>query len=83
VPGEVRDWQHRALDRMYPIVILDGCHCRAIGPGGNGDAGEDPRRRQPDGEDRASVSPSVRDRWRGAVYIALGVTREGEREVPG
>jgi transposase-like protein len=29
------------------------------------------------------VSPSVRDRWRGAVYIALGVTREGAREVLG
>ncbi len=28
-------------------------------------------------------SPPVRDRWRGAVYIALGVTREGEREVLG
>ena len=27
VLDEVREWQSRALDRMYPIVIFDGCHC--------------------------------------------------------
>ena len=43
VLAELREWLHRALDRMYPIVILDGRHCCAIGPSDNGDAGEDPR----------------------------------------
>ena len=55
VLDEVREWQSRAPERMYPIVIFDGCHCRAIGPSDNGDAGEDPRCRQPDGERQGSV----------------------------
>ncbi len=75
VLNEVRDWQSRAPERMYPIRDL------------RRPTGEDPRCRQPDGEDRASASPSVRDRWRGAVYVALGVTRDvtrdGLREVLG
>ena len=37
VLDEVREWQGRALERMYPIVIFDGCHCCAIGPSDNGD----------------------------------------------
>lgn len=37
VRDEVREWQSRALDRMHPLVILTG---------------EDPRDRQPDGEEQ-------------------------------
>ena len=55
---EVRDWQHRALDRMYPIVIFDALRVKI----------------------RDADSRMVRNK---AVYIALGVTREGEREVLG
>lgn len=58
VLGEVREWQHRALDRMYPIVIFDALRVKI----------------------RDADSRTVKNK---AVYIALGVTREGEREVLG
>lgn len=66
VLDEVREWQHRALDRMYPIVIFDGRHCRAIGPSDNGDAGEDPRRGQPDGREQGGLYCPRRHPRRGA-----------------
>ena len=55
---EVREWQHRAPNRMYPIVIFDALRVKIR------DA------------DRRMVKNK-------AVCIALGVTREGEREVLG
>lgn len=58
VLDEVRDWQHRALDRLYPIVIFDALRVKI----------------------RDADSRMVKNK---AVYIALGVTREGEREVLG
>lgn len=58
VLDEVREWQHRALDRMYPIVIFDALRVKI----------------------RDADSRMVKNK---AVYIALGVTREGEREVLG
>ena len=58
VLSEVRAWQHRALDRMYPIVIFDALRVKI----------------------RDSDSRMVKNK---AVYIALGVTRDGDREVLG
>ncbi len=58
VLNEVRDWQSRALDRMYPIVIFDALRVKI----------------------RDADSRMVKNK---AVYIALGVTREWEREVLG
>lgn len=58
VLDEVREWQHRALDRMYPIVIFDALRVKI----------------------RDADSRMVKNK---AVYIALGVTREGDREVLG
>ena len=58
VLDEVREWQNRALDRMYPIVIFDALRVKI----------------------RDADSRMVKNK---AVYIALGVTREGEREVLG
>lgn len=58
VLDEVREWQSRALDRMYPIVIFDALRVKI----------------------RDADSRMVRNK---AVYVALGVTREGVREVPG
>jgi putative transposase len=58
VLDEVREWQHRALDRMYPIVIFDALRVKI----------------------RDADSRMVKNK---AVYIALGVTRDGEREVLG
>ena len=58
VLDEVREWRHRALDRMYPIVIFDALRVKIR-----------------DGDSRM-----VKNK---AVYIALGVTREGDREVLG
>jgi putative transposase len=55
---EVRDWQNRALDRMYPIVIFDALRVKIR-----------------DGDSRMVKN--------NAVYVALGVTRDGVREVPG
>ena len=58
VLDEVREWQHRALERMYPIVIFDALRVKI----------------------RDADSRMVKNK---AVYIALGVTRDGEREVLG
>jgi putative transposase len=59
VLDEVKEWQSRALERMYPIVIFDAL------------AREDPR---------CKDSRIVKNK---AVYVALGVTRDGQREVLG
>ena len=58
VLDEVREWQHRALDRIYPIVIFDALRVKI----------------------RDADSRMVKNK---AVYISLGVTRKGEREVLG
>lgn len=58
VLDEVREWQSRALDRMYPIVIFDALRVKI----------------------RDADSRMVKNK---AVYLALGVTREGLREVLG
>ena len=58
VLDEVREWQSRALDRMYPIVIFDALRVKI----------------------RDADSRTVKNK---AVYVALGVTRDGQREVLG
>ena len=58
VLDEVREWQSRALDRMYPIVIFDALRVRI----------------------RDADSRMVQNK---AVHVALGVNRDGMREVPG
>ncbi len=58
VLDEVREWQNRALDRMYPIVIVDALRVKI----------------------RDADSRMVKNK---AVYIALGVIRDGLREVLG
>ena len=58
VLDEVREWQSRALDRMYPIVMFDALRVKI----------------------RDADSRSVKNK---AVYVALGVTRDGGREVLG
>ena len=58
VLDEVREWQSRALDRMYPIVIFDALRVKI----------------------RDADSRMVKNK---AVCVALGVTRDGQREVPG
>ncbi len=58
VLDEVRDWQSRALERMYPIVIFDALRVKI----------------------RDADSRLVKNK---AVYVALGVTRDGVREVLG
>lgn len=58
VLDEVREWQSRALDRMYPIVIFDALRVKI----------------------RDADSRTVKNK---AVYVALGVTRDGLREVLG
>lgn len=55
---EVREWQSRALDRMYPIVIFDALRVKI----------------------RDADSRMVKNK---AVYLALGVSRDGVREVLG
>ncbi len=55
---EVREWQSRALDRMYPIVIFDALQVKI----------------------RDVDSQTVKNK---AVYVALGVTRDGSLEVLG
>ena len=55
---EVRDWQSRALERMYPIVIFDALRVKI----------------------RDADSRMVKNK---AVYVALGVSRDGVREVLG
>jgi len=58
VLDEVREWQSRALDRMYPIVLFDALRVKI----------------------RDADSRTVKNK---AVYVALGVTRDGSREVLG
>ncbi len=58
VLGEVREWQGRALERMYPIIIFDALRVKI----------------------RDADSRMVKNK---AVYVALGVTRDGVREVLG
>src|SRR6056297_473293 len=58
VLDEVREWQGRALERMYPIVIFDALRVKI----------------------RDADSRTVKNK---AVYVALGVTRDGQREVLG
>jgi len=58
VLDEVREWQSRALDRRYPIVIFDALRVKI----------------------RDADSRMVQNK---AVYVALGVNRDGMREVPG
>lgn len=55
---EVRAWQSRALERMYPIVIFDALRVKI----------------------RDADSRMVKNK---AVYVALGVARDGVREVLG
>jgi hypothetical protein len=56
VLDEVREWQTRALDQMYPIVIFDALRVKI----------------------RDADSRMVKNK---AVYVALGVSRDGVREV--
>jgi len=58
VLDEVREWQSRALERMYPIVIFDALRVKI----------------------RDADSRTVKNK---AVYVALGVSRDGQREVLG
>jgi len=58
VLDEVREWQSRALERVYPIVIFDCLRVKI----------------------RDADSRMVKNK---AVYMALGVTRDGVREVLG
>jgi len=58
VLDEVREWQSRALDRMYPIVMFDALRVKI----------------------RDADSRTVKNK---AVYVALGVSRDGVREVLG
>ena len=58
VLDEVREWQSRALDRMYPVVIFDALRVKI----------------------RDADSRMVKNK---AVYVALGVSRDGVREVLG
>ena len=58
VLDEVREWQSRALDRMYPIVTLDALRVKI----------------------RDADSRMVKNK---AVYVALGISRDGLREVLG
>lgn len=58
VLDEVREWQSRALERVYPIVIFDALRVKI----------------------RDADSRMVKNK---AVYVALGVLRDGQREVLG
>ena len=58
VLDEVREWQSRALERMYPIIIFDALRVKI----------------------RDADSRTVKNK---AVYVALGVSRDGLREVLG
>lgn len=58
VLDEVREWQSRGLDRMYPIIIFDALRVKI----------------------RDADSRMVKNK---AVYVALGVSRDGVREVLG
>ena len=56
VLGEVRAWQERPLERMYPVVIFDALRLKIRDEG------------------------TVRNK---AVYLALGVDRDGQKDVLG
>lgn len=56
VMEEVRDWQNRPLDAVYPVIIFDALRVKIRDEG------------------------TVRNK---AVYLALGFTMEGQREVLG
>src|SRR5438045_9753428 len=56
VLDEVRTWQNRPLDPVYPIVYLDALTVKMRGEG------------------------TVQNR---AVYVAIGITMEGDKEVLG
>jgi len=58
VLDEVKEWQSRALDPMYPIVLFDALRVKI----------------------RDADSRTVKNK---AVYVALGVSRDGVREVLG
>ena len=58
VLDEVREWQNRALERMYPIVIFDALRVKI----------------------RDADSRMVKNK---VVYVALGISRDGVREVLG
>ncbi|WP_412051300.1 IS256 family transposase [Hoeflea sp. Naph1] len=58
VLDEVREWQSRALELMYPIVIFDALRVKI----------------------RDADSRMVKNK---AVYVALGISRDGVREVLG
>lgn len=58
VLDEVREWQNRVLDRMYPITLFDALRVKI----------------------RDADSRTVKNK---AVYLALGVPRDGLREVLG
>jgi putative transposase len=58
VLDDVREWQSRALERVYPIVIFDALRVKI----------------------RDADSRMVKNK---AVYVALGVLRDGQREVLG
>ncbi len=58
VLDEVREWQSRALERMYPIVLFDALRVKI----------------------RDADSRMVKNK---AVYVTLGVSRDGVREVLG
>lgn len=66
VLDEVREWQSRALGRMYPIVIFDALRVKIR-----------------DADSRMVKNPDSRMVKNKAVYVALGVTRDGVREVLG
>ena len=53
---EVRSWQSRVLDEVYPIIIFDALRVKILDEG------------------------TVRNK---AVYLALGFTMEGHKEVLG
>lgn len=55
ISDEVKAWQSRPLDPIYPIVHLDCIHVKVR-------------------------EGTVRVK---AVYLAIGITMEGEKEVPG
>ncbi len=56
VMEEVKAWQNRPLESVYPIVYLDALVVRSRSSGG------------------------VENK---SVYLALGINREGEKELPG
>ena len=70
MPGEVREWQTRALERMYPIVIFDALRVKI----------RDADSRMVKSEPLGAIGSSP---MANAVYVAPGVTRDGLREVPG